>query len=474
MRITATTTGKVPNTSPTAASSGSDLNGMAAQQAAATIKSRLIDFAAKQWKVPKSRIRFEDGQVLHRQPRASPSATWRARRTSARVSLSATGFYTTPKITWDRAKAKGRPFFYFAYGAACSEVTIDTLTGEMRVDRVDILHDVGRSLNPAHRHRPDRGRLRAGHGLAHHRGTGLRRARAGCAPMRPRPTRSPAPPTCRRISASSCSKSRGNKEDTIYRSKAVGEPPLMLGISVWTAIFDAIASLKPGQIPPLDAPATPEAILKAVKGMAGMKVWAMIARALEAHGTCAMVSVVKAEGSVPREEGARMVVTPEGFHGTIGGGTLEWKALAEAQRLLGKPRAVKMLTQSLGPDLGQCCGGRVSLAIESFDALPICAAVQELGGARGRRPVHASRAASPGRTSRERFGEARRSVLLFGAGHVGRAADAGAGAAALDVTWADPRPEAFPAAVPQNVTTVQPANPLEVVQPRRRARSPSS
>ena len=91
----------------------------------------------------------------------------------ARISLSSTGYYATPKIAWDRAKAKGRPFFYFAYGAACSEVTIDTLTGEMRVDRVDILHDVGRSLNPGDRHRPGRGRLRAGHGLADHGGTGL-------------------------------------------------------------------------------------------------------------------------------------------------------------------------------------------------------------------------------------------------------------------------------------------------------------
>ena len=124
-----------------------------------------------------------------------------------------------------------------------------------------------------------------------------------------------------------------------------------------------------------------------------MKVWSLIARALEAQGTCALVSVVKAEGSVPREEGARMVVTPEGFHGTIGGGTLEWKALAEAQRLLGKPRAVKMLTQSLGPDLGQCCGGRVTLAIESFDAgsLP---QVEGSGGARGGRPLHPHRPAA--------------------------------------------------------------------------------
>lgn len=190
-----------------------------------------------------------------------------------------------------------------------------------------------------------------------------------------------------------------------------------------------------------------------------MKTWSLVARALEAHGTCALVSVVRAEGSVPREEGARMVVTPAGFHGTIGGGTLEWKALAEAQRLLGKPRAVKMLTQSLGPDLGQCCGGRVTLAVESFDQASLAEAralaAREEGGPftlAGRLPGVAA----------ERFGEARRSVLLFGAGHVGRAVMLALAPLPYDVIWSDPRPEAFPGAVPQNVQAIA-GNPLEVV-----------
>jgi xanthine dehydrogenase accessory factor len=189
-----------------------------------------------------------------------------------------------------------------------------------------------------------------------------------------------------------------------------------------------------------------------------MKVWGLIARSLERHGSAAMVSVVKAEGSVPREEGARMVVTPEGFHGTIGGGTLEWKALAEAQRLLGKPRAVKMLTQSLGPDLGQCCGGRVGLAIESFGP-------EDMGAVRN---LAAREQAGPftitGRLPAltERFGEARRRVLLFGAGHVGRAVMLALAPLPFDVSWADPRPEAFPAAMPQNVEPFA-GNPLEVV-----------
>ena len=189
-----------------------------------------------------------------------------------------------------------------------------------------------------------------------------------------------------------------------------------------------------------------------------MTTWSLIARALKAHGSCALVSVVKAEGSVPREEGARMVVSPQGFHGTIGGGTLEWKALAEAQRLLGKPRQVKMLTQSLGPDLGQCCGGRVTLAIESFEAASL-PEIRELAAREERGPFTLD-GRLPGIA--ERFGESRRPVLLFGAGHVGRALVLALAPLPYDVTWADPRPEAFPAAMPQNVTAVS-GDPLEVV-----------
>lgn len=191
-----------------------------------------------------------------------------------------------------------------------------------------------------------------------------------------------------------------------------------------------------------------------------MKVWGLVARAVKAHGACAMVSVIKAEGSVPREEGARMVVTPQGFHGTIGGGTLEWKALAEAQRLLGKPGAVKMLTQSLGPDLGQCCGGRVTLAIENFSTASL-AVVSDFAAREEQGPFTLTGRLGPNVT--ERFGEARRSVLLFGAGHVGRAVMLALAPLPYDVTWADPRPEAFPAAMPQNVTPCA-GNPLAVAE----------
>jgi len=148
VRITPTTTAKVPNTSATAASSGSDLNGMAARAAAAAIKARLVAFAAEKWDMPADRIMFRDNQVLVGN-QAIPFPDLVKQAYLGRISLSSTGFYRTPDIHWDAKNATGRPFYYFSYGAACSEVMIDTLTGEMKVQRVDILHDVGRSLNPS-------------------------------------------------------------------------------------------------------------------------------------------------------------------------------------------------------------------------------------------------------------------------------------------------------------------------------------
>jgi xanthine dehydrogenase large subunit len=265
VRITATTTGKVPNTSPTAASSGSDMNGMAAKAAAATIRGRMADFAAKHWKVAKSRIRFAKGQVLIGN-QAITFGELAKRCHAGRISLSSTGFYATPKVEWDRAKAKGRPFYYFAYGAACAETTIDTLTGEMKVDRVDILHDVGRSLNPA----IDIGQIEGGFV----QGMGWLTTEELVYDDQGR-LRTHAPSTYKIPCASDVPAdfrvalydSPGNREDTIYRSKAVGEPPLMLGIAVWAAIFNAIASMSWGKVPALDAPATAENILRAIKSV---------------------------------------------------------------------------------------------------------------------------------------------------------------------------------------------------------------
>jgi xanthine dehydrogenase large subunit len=234
---------------------------MAAKAAAGTIKSRL---ASPKHQCPVAH-RFERGQVIVGNQSISFGELAKKAH-QARISLSSTGYYATPKVAWDRAKARGRPFYYFAYGAACAEATIDTLTGEMRVDHVDILHDVGRSLNPA----LDIGQIEGGfvQGMGWltteelvFDGDGKLRTHAPSTYKIPCASDVPADFRVKLY------ESNGNREDTIYRSKAVGEPPLMLGISVWSAIFNAVANIAPGRIPPLDAPATPEAILRAVKAV---------------------------------------------------------------------------------------------------------------------------------------------------------------------------------------------------------------
>ncbi len=265
VRITATTTAKVPNTSATAASSGTDLNGMAARAAAAAIKARLVAFAAETWEVPADWVTFRDNQVIAGN-NAIPFPDLVRQAYLARVSLSSTGFYRTPDIHWDAKKATGRPFYYFSYGAACSEVAIDTLTGEMKVQRVDILHDVGRSLNPS----IDIGQIEGGFV----QGMGWLTTEELVFDDKGR-LLTHAPSTYKIPCASDVPADFRvalfdgiNRQDTIYRSKAVGEPPLMLAISVFAAIADAVHSLAPGRPVRLDAPATPESILHAVGLMA--------------------------------------------------------------------------------------------------------------------------------------------------------------------------------------------------------------
>ena len=455
VRITATTTGKVPNTSPTAASSGSDLNGMAAKIAATAIKGRMIDFAAKEWKVAKSRIKFEKGQVLIGNQRMSFGELAKKAH-GGRVSLSSTGFYSTPKITWDRPNGRGNPFFYFAYGASCSEVTIDTMTGEMRVDRVDILHDVGRSLNPA----IDMGQIEGGFV----QGMGWLTTEELVFDDKGR-LRTHAPSTYKIPCASDVPadfrvklyESGGNPADSIYRSKAVGEPPLMLPISVWCAIADAVGQPEAGCHSETCRAGNARSHFTGGEGDAGMKVWAPIVKALDAHGTCAMISVVKVEGSTPREAGARIVVTPLGFHGTIGGGTLEWQAIAKAQALLGKPTQHKLSVHSLGPDLGQCCGGRVQLVTEVFSRSDLAAARDF--AAREESGVFAVSGRILAPDFSEQFGDSNRKLYLFGAGHVGRALILALAPLPFDVIWIDPREGAFPSVVPSNVVTIQSENP---------------
>ncbi|MBP1887334.1 xanthine dehydrogenase molybdopterin binding subunit [Sinorhizobium mexicanum] len=268
IKVTATSTGKVPNTSATAASSGSDLNGMAAANAAQQIKARLVSFATERYGVSEADVAFEPNVVRIGSERVSfPDFINMAY--AARVQLSAAGFYKTPKIHWNRSEGRGRPFYYYAYGASCSEVSIDTLTGEYQVDRTDIIHDVGKSLNPA----LDLGQVEG----AFVQGMGWLTTEELWWDAKGR-LRTHAPSTYKiplasdrpRVFNVRLAEWSVNREETIRRSKAVGEPPFMLGISVLEAISMAAASVVEYRIPPrIDAPATPERVLMAIERLRG-------------------------------------------------------------------------------------------------------------------------------------------------------------------------------------------------------------
>ena len=268
IKITKTTTEKVPNTSATAASSGTDLNGMAALNAAEQIKERLIDFAASHWKLDKTQIKFCSNMVHIGDERLTFNAFIKLAYID-RIQLSAAGFYKTPDIHWDRVAGKGQPFYYYAYGAACSEVSVDTLTGEYRVERADILHDVGRSLNPALDIGQVEGAFIQGMGWLTTEelwwdAAGQLRTHA------PSTYKIPLASDRPRIFNVNLADWSENRELTIKRSKAVGEPPFMLGISVLEALSMAVASVKDYQkCPQLDTPATPERILMAIERLQG-------------------------------------------------------------------------------------------------------------------------------------------------------------------------------------------------------------
>jgi xanthine dehydrogenase large subunit len=269
VRVSASDTSKVPNASPTAASSGSDLNGMAARDACRKLRAGLAAFAARKLGGEPDAITFRDG-VVSAGDRSLTFAELARSAYFARVPLSATGFYATPKVHYDRTTLSGRPFFYYAYGAAVAEVAIDTLTGEHRLLAVDILHDVGDSLNPA----IDRGQIEGGFlqgwgwlameelwwnergELETHAPSTYKIPTARDWPDRVRIDFWPEP----------------NREDTIYRSKAVGEPPFMLALSAFHALRDAIASVADyASAPRLDAPATDERILFAIDDLRSRK-----------------------------------------------------------------------------------------------------------------------------------------------------------------------------------------------------------
>ena len=262
--VTATATDKVPNTSATAASSGSDLNGMAALDAVEQIKSRIIAHLVDAYGADAGDAAFDGGRVRFAGHDIAFADVVEAAY-MARVQLSAAGYYKTPDIHWDRAKGKGRPFYYFAYGASVSEVTVDTLTGEYTVDRVDILHDVGRSLNPE----IDLGQVEGGfvQGMGWLTSEELvwddtGRLRTHAPSTYKIPVASDVPEDFRvRLAEWSVNPAR-----TIKRSKAVGEPPLMLAMSVVEALSMAVASVDDyRQAPRLDTPVTPERVLMAVE-----------------------------------------------------------------------------------------------------------------------------------------------------------------------------------------------------------------
>ena len=251
----------MPNTSATAASSGTDLNGMAALNAVEQIKARLVEFATKTWGVTAAEVSFHANHVFIGKDILT-FAAFIKQAYLARVQLSAAGFYKTPKIHWDRSTGKGRPFYYYAYGAAVSEVSVDTLTGEYQVDRADILHDVGKSLNPA----IDKGQIEGAfiQGMGWLTTEELWWDDKGM-------LRTHAPSTYKIPLASDRPRSFNvkladwseNREMTIRRSKAVGEPPFMLGISAFMALSDAVSACGDG-FGDLQTPATAEAVLTAI------------------------------------------------------------------------------------------------------------------------------------------------------------------------------------------------------------------
>ncbi len=267
IRASATSTAEVPNTSPTAASTGSDLNGWAAWEAANTIRQRMVAFAAEHFDVAESDIEFADGNVRIARPGSNQVLTFGELANlcwMGRVSLSSTGFYKTPKIHWDGAAMRGRPFFYFSFGAAMAEVAIDTLTGESRVLRADLVQDCGSSLNPA----IDLGQIEG----AFVQGQGWLTceelwwdAKGRLRTTGPSTYKIPGSRDVPPIFNVKLLANAPSREATIFRSKAVGEPPLLLATAVWTALKDAIAAVGGHKTAVrLDAPATPERILAAI------------------------------------------------------------------------------------------------------------------------------------------------------------------------------------------------------------------
>jgi xanthine dehydrogenase large subunit len=269
VRVTATDTTKVANTSATAASTGSDLNGKAAQDAARTIRQRLVAFWANKQGVTESEVKLANDELRAGEHRSGFEEVVAAAYVG-RIQLWSDGFYATPGLHWDRQAMSGKPFHYFAYGAAVSEVLLDTLTGESRVLAADILHDVGASLNPA----LDIGQIEGGYlqgmgwmtmeELWWHPQSGRLMTHAPSTYKIPCANDAPPHLQVRLFD-------KANPADTVHRSKAVGEPPLLLSFSVLMALRDALASCaeEPARAHALAlaVPATPEQLLRSLRAL---------------------------------------------------------------------------------------------------------------------------------------------------------------------------------------------------------------
>lgn len=262
--INATRTDKVPNTSPTAASSGTDINGMAVLNAVRKLKRRLEVFVHEEYGATPDEIIFEKNQVKI----ANKNMIFKEfikQAYLARTGLSATGFYKTPEIHYDRVQAKGQPFFYYANGVAITEVAVDILTGETKTLRTDILHDAGKSINPA----IDIGQIEGGYiqGLGWLTSEELKWDEQGrLTSANPATYKIPTANDVPEVFNVELLNDTPNVANTIFHSKAVGEPPLMLAISAWCAIRDVIRSVADDdQKIELEAPATPENIINALE-----------------------------------------------------------------------------------------------------------------------------------------------------------------------------------------------------------------
>ncbi len=261
IRVMQTSTDKVPNTSATAASSGSDLNGFAVARACIRIRGMMAEVAERLLEGPAEGMVFADGAVRSDNGRSMPFRELANRCRLEQISLSSTGFYATPDIAYDREAGRGRPFHYYACGAVVSEVLVNTLTGQWQLTRADLLHDVGNSLNPA----MDRGQIEG----AYIQGVGwlgmeelLWDGDGRLLTHGPSTYKIPAMtdvPSDFRIRL----RENSYRKTTVHGSRAVGEPPFMLGISVRGALRHALASLAAEGHAPLKlaAPATVEAVL---------------------------------------------------------------------------------------------------------------------------------------------------------------------------------------------------------------------